>query len=329
MVSQHKTVFLSYSWDSLEHQQWVYDLMQDLRKNGIDASIDITITQTQTTNLNVMMIQNMRDRDFVIFVLTEKYAQKADALAGGVGFETILSLETLKNNPDKFIFIGRGQGNFNKMLPFHLQGYNVIDFSDSDAYAEALEKLVYRIHGVPLLEVEPLGNVPNLKPRSLVAKRIEKETSFADFNIPNLRENTDLDRDHFIRKSYNEIVELLEELLNQVREKNPNFLFENDKISEKKNVFSLYVNGQQKASLKIWRDRFFSSGYDQIFLFYGRSYSNDDNAHNETIVCNEDHEKRMTLKMNFSGFGNQQDSLSPRQVVEGIWKHHLAPSLQN
>lgn len=118
MGTVHKTAFLSYSWDSPEHQQWVYELMQDLRKRGIDASIDITITQTQTTNLNVMMVQNMRDRDFVIFVLTEKYAQKADALAGGVGFETILSFETLKNNPDKFIFLGRGQSDFNKILPF-------------------------------------------------------------------------------------------------------------------------------------------------------------------------------------------------------------------
>lgn len=88
------------------------------------------------------------------------------------------------------------------------------------------------------------------------------------------------------------------------------------------------MNGQQKASMKIWRDRFFTSGYDQIFLYYGHSHSHSDNAHNESLVCNEDGEKRLFLKMSFSIYGSQEN-LTPRQVAEGIWSQHLEPSLRN
>ncbi|OME19937.1 toll/interleukin-1 receptor domain-containing protein [Paenibacillus odorifer] len=115
MESEQKSAFISYSLDSLDHQQWVYDLYRDLRKRGVDATIDKLITQNRTVNLNSMMIQNIRDLDYTIIVLTEKYAQMADNLEGDVGFETIVSFEAIKQNPNKFIFIGRGQGESTKV----------------------------------------------------------------------------------------------------------------------------------------------------------------------------------------------------------------------
>ena len=33
-------VFISYSWTSNEHQQWVLDLATALRDNGVDAILD-------------------------------------------------------------------------------------------------------------------------------------------------------------------------------------------------------------------------------------------------------------------------------------------------
>lgn len=82
--------------------------------------------------------------------------------------------------------------------------------------------------------------IPVLKSRTSIAKKIEKETSFDDFKIPNLRENTDLDRNYFMRNSYNEIVVTLEGILKKVKEKNSNFEFQNDKVSEKR-IFLFYM----------------------------------------------------------------------------------------
>jgi hypothetical protein len=32
--------FISYSWSSQEHQQWVLDLASQLRESGVDVTID-------------------------------------------------------------------------------------------------------------------------------------------------------------------------------------------------------------------------------------------------------------------------------------------------
>lgn len=98
----------------------------------------------------------------------------------------------------------------------------------------------------------------------------------------------------------------------------------------KKEYFCFICEWSTKASLKIWRDNFFTRGYDQIFLFYSNSYSRIDNdAYNESLVCEEDSEKQLELKMNFSAFGRQEKSLTPREVAGGIWIQHLEPSLRN
>ncbi|NHA32769.1 hypothetical protein AXF43_25260 [Bacillus paranthracis] len=64
MQEDTKSVFISYSWDSPEHQQWVMDLVDLLRENGVDASFDMLETQSQTVNLNAMMVSNVRDNDY-------------------------------------------------------------------------------------------------------------------------------------------------------------------------------------------------------------------------------------------------------------------------
>jgi hypothetical protein len=147
---EHKSAFISYGWDSEEHKQLVMDFANLLRRNGVNATIDRFITQSNTTNLNAMMIKNMRNNDFIIVVLTEKFAEKADNFQGGVGFETLLSLPILQENPDKLIFVLRHKSNFRNAFPFHLQGYYAINFSDDRNFDESFEELLHRIQDVPL-----------------------------------------------------------------------------------------------------------------------------------------------------------------------------------
>lgn len=98
MQKNNPTVFVSYSWDDINHQQWVMGLTNELRKQGIDATMDIFETQLQTINLNAMMVSKIKDSDYIVVVLTENYAQKADEMKEGVGFETLLTMPYLREN---------------------------------------------------------------------------------------------------------------------------------------------------------------------------------------------------------------------------------------
>ena len=102
MNKKNTTAFISYSWDSMEHQQWVIGLTNELRKKGIVATMDLFETQQGTVNLNQMMIKNIKDSDYVVIVLTEEYAKKSNEFQGGVGFETMLTIPDIKNNLKKF-----------------------------------------------------------------------------------------------------------------------------------------------------------------------------------------------------------------------------------
>ena len=44
---KNPTVFISYSWDNPRHKEWVIALANELRRNGIDATLDEFITQRE------------------------------------------------------------------------------------------------------------------------------------------------------------------------------------------------------------------------------------------------------------------------------------------
>ncbi|MPN55792.1 hypothetical protein SDC9_203476 [bioreactor metagenome] len=164
MSQRNPKVFVSYSWDNIEHQQWVVDLTNGLRRKGIDATMDLFQTQQKTVNLNRMMIENIKQSDYVVVVLTEEYAKKADNFQGGVGFETLLTIPDIKNNLSKLIFIMRHNGDYTKVFPFHVRDIYAIDFSNDNQFESKLEELIYKIYDVPLYEVDPIGIMPDLKP---------------------------------------------------------------------------------------------------------------------------------------------------------------------
>lgn len=322
---EHKTAFVTYSWDSEEHQQWILKLTNDLRKNGVDATFDLFLTQTGTVNLNQMMITNVRDRDFVIIVLTEGYAERSDEFKGGVGFETLLTLPTLLENPDKIIFLMKHKGNFNDAFPFHLKGYYAINFSNDSNYEESLKELIHKIYGTPLYEMEPLGEVPELKPiRREPPTTTPLTIDFSDIEVPNLKRITDKDKETFIENSYVEINRVFDEFFNKIKLTNPNFEYSNDKLSNTKSNFSIYVDGKRVTGVKMWISNRW--GQKSINLSYGSSglgFEND-NSYNESIVSEIGQDKTLKLKMTMNVFGNNRDTSTPTEIVKEVWKNNLS-----
>lgn len=323
MEQQAITAFISYSWDSESHEQWVMDLFNKLRQNGIEAKMDKQLTQSSTINLNQMMTTNLQQNDFIIVVLTENYAERADKFQGGVGFESLLSMPILQQDPDKLILIMKHQGDFQKAFPFHLQSYYAIDFSNENKFEDAFKELLHRIYKEPLYEIQPLGEKPKLDPVS--SKKII-QNQFFNIELPSLKRVTDKDIHEFMEESCEEIISLLSDLFSQVKQANSNFDFHENKVNNIKTVFTLYIDGDHKTGVKIWLGGMFNQ--NTIQLSYGRNINlSNDNSYNEMISHEvDDKTGSLKLRMNMNVFGNN-DVSKPKEIVEEIWENNVSHNL--
>lgn len=155
-------VFISYSYDSKEHEQWVEDLANKLRTDaGVNAVIDKFILNT-ASDLNQIMIQGFEKSDKVVIVLTENYAKKAERSDGGVGFEMSLAtiLSKRPDSKDKLIFIKKDNTDFDSVFPFQFKDYYAIDFSKNSAFQEKFKELYYKIWNRNFHNVAPIGKSP-------------------------------------------------------------------------------------------------------------------------------------------------------------------------
>ena len=153
-------VFISYSWDGKEHEEWVLKLAEDLRcKNGIDIILDKWEMKLGKP-LTHFMAHAVTDSDRVICVMTPNYKKKTDNLEGGVGVEySIISAEIQKNiKTEKFIPLFRSGDD----VPTFLAGRDYIDMRDDNKYNETIEDLVRDIFDKPKYKKPELGPMPNL-----------------------------------------------------------------------------------------------------------------------------------------------------------------------
>lgn len=326
MNKKNPTAFISYSWDSIEHQQWVIDLTNRLRQKGVAATMDLFETQQGTVNLNQMMIKNIKDSDYVVIVLTEEYAKKSDAFQGGVGFETMLTIPDIKNNLNKLIFIMRHKGDYTKVFPYHLRDLYAIDFSDESKFNEKLEELIYKIYNVPLYNVEPVGEIPNLTPKNSIVNNNTSNNFTVEIDellIPKVREVTDIDKNEFMKTSYIKILEIFKALLSKSEEANSNFSYELEEITTRKVIIKIYINGSIVTGLKMWFGTSMGMRSNSICLSYGAWLSdNNDGSMNEIINCEVDDNKELKLNMmmNFSG---RNKFMNAEEVAKEIWINHI------
>lgn len=123
-----KTVFVTYAWDDVNHNDKVISFVDFLRKKGYDASMDRKFSQEETSiNFNKMMVEGIQNSEKVIVILNPKYKEKADKFEGGVGIEIQIILEEIKNNPNKFIFASFGLNQISEITPTSLSGREILN----------------------------------------------------------------------------------------------------------------------------------------------------------------------------------------------------------
>ena len=158
-------LFISYSWSSPEHEQWVVDLATELRESGVDVILDKWDLKEGHDAVAFMeqMVTNLEIRKVVI-VSDEIYAAKANGRSGGVGTEAqIISKEVYDNqSQDKFVaVISEKDDNGKPFLPTYYKSRIYIDLSEADKYSENFERLLRWIFDKPLYVKPRLGSTPS------------------------------------------------------------------------------------------------------------------------------------------------------------------------
>jgi len=168
--SLEKEVFVTYSWDSEEHNERVISFTNYLRDEGFVAEMDKMHLQGATaTDFNKMMHQAITDYKKVIVVLSRGYKEKAEKFRGGVGNEYSLILKDMEANPKKYILVSF-EGINDEITPLYFKGRHIIDLSDR----KHLNELFAKLKDEDIIEFSPVGE----KKPSIEKKKIAK------FNIP-------------------------------------------------------------------------------------------------------------------------------------------------
>jgi hypothetical protein len=158
-------LFISYSWSSEAHQEWVLSLAGQLRENGIDVILDKWDLK-EGHDANVFMEKMVTEPGIrkVILICDRMYAEKANGRSGGVGKETqIISPEVYaRTDQTKFVAVlsERDQYNEEPFLPAYYSSRIYIDLSNSELYSRNFEQLLRWAYDKPLYLKPALGTMP-------------------------------------------------------------------------------------------------------------------------------------------------------------------------
>lgn len=157
-------IFISYSWTTPEHQQWVLNLATELRDNRVDVILDKWDLR-EGHDVNAFMEKMVADPSIskVLLICDKAYKEKADKRAGGVGTEAqIVSPEIYKKREQsKFVAIVKERDTEDKpYLPVYYGSRYFIDLSDDSTYASNFEQLLRWIYDKPLHIRPELGKRP-------------------------------------------------------------------------------------------------------------------------------------------------------------------------
>ena len=208
-----KKVFISYSWDSEEHQTWIANLAATLRKYEIEADFDASEVQS---NLYQMMVEKIRIYDKIVVVATQRYTDKANSFSGGVGTETKLLLNHFVNNESKIVVVKRG----NCDVPFYLKGYEFVDLTSEDK--SSIENLVRKINDIPKYSLPPVKQ----EDCPISSKYVDGFD--LDNEIPDLRTVTTQGKDDYLKEQFEIADKTVLDLLQKTKLKNPELNIEHE-----------------------------------------------------------------------------------------------------
>jgi hypothetical protein len=157
-------LFISYSWTSQSHEEWVLSLSTELRESGVDVILDKWDLK-EGYDANAFMEKMVTDPEIgkVAIICDRMYAEKADGRSGGVGTETqIISAEIYAaQDQTKFVAVlPERDEDGEPFLPTYYKSRIYIDLSNPDLYGRNFEQLLRWVYDKPLQIRPELGKTP-------------------------------------------------------------------------------------------------------------------------------------------------------------------------
>ena len=186
MPNSSPKVFISYSWSSSEHQEFVRTCADRLLSDGIEVIFDVYDLNEGDDKFAFMESMVTDDTVSHVLVFCDKvYSEKANAREAGVGTESQIISENVYNKvkQSKFIPIAcelDEQGS--PYLPTFFKSRIFIDFSSIESVNDNWERLIRLIFGKPQHEKPQLG-----KPPIYIVDNTPLPTDIAASEYPSLR----------------------------------------------------------------------------------------------------------------------------------------------
>jgi len=160
-----KTIFIAYSWDSLEHKNWVRSIADKILASGVQVLLDQYDIQPGES-ITHFMETSISKADKVVVVLTPQYKEKSIESKGGVGYEQQIISGEIMSGIDRKKFIplmkhGEYEAGDECAVPPHFMGISTIDFREPSKEPESLEQLLRVIYDEPKYVKPSLGTKPN------------------------------------------------------------------------------------------------------------------------------------------------------------------------
>jgi hypothetical protein len=156
--------FISYSWTTPEHQEWVLHFASALRTNGVEAILDKWhLTEGQDTLAFMEQMVGDPQVEKVLLICDARYAEKANKREGGVGIEAQIVSSKVYEESDQTKFaavVVELDADGRPMLPTYMSSRLYFDMSTPDAYADNFPRIVRWIFGKPFHAVPPVGPPP-------------------------------------------------------------------------------------------------------------------------------------------------------------------------
>lgn len=242
--------FISYSWDSSSHQEWVRNLATKLHQAGVFTHLDQWDLKPGQDMMEFMEY-SVRTSDFVFLICTQNFAEKANTGRGGVGYEkSIVTGEVFYSTDENTKFIPLiVEGNPKNSLPSFLKSKVYIDFRNDNDFDQQFEELIRNIYDTPKFPKPELGVRPdflksltpinNSNTNNYIQFKFDK--AIYNFNLPDWWDKTNVDITkikkknvaEFVRKTYGEDVGTTE---------NWQYALKTHALhSQKENIFPIYV----------------------------------------------------------------------------------------
>jgi hypothetical protein len=190
-MATNPTCFLSYAWEGKRHERWVRRLAEALVSNGIVTHLDLWETHLGM-DLPAYMEKAIQESQFVTLICTPRYAERANARLGGVGYEAgVITGEmfTAMSSRKKFIPVLRGRDP-QESLPSFLKSRKYLDARSTRRFETYVRELLHHLWDQPAASSPPIGPRPDLGKPVLIRELPENEGTRLRQLVANTQDTT-------------------------------------------------------------------------------------------------------------------------------------------